>query len=298
MPPPTLPTRSDRVTFEHEQCLIPELAMLGWSRFSRAQASLGAHYHSGGYEICYIVHGRVDWWAMNEMYEVGAGDVYITRPDEVHGGQDAMMHPNELYWLLIRLPDLASLPGAETASLATDFQSLRLRTFPGSPIIRECFARLIAEHQERGHFASLMARASLQQLLVTVVRDHARHAGAIRDQRLARSRAIRRALTWMKQHLADEYRVTEVAAAADLSVSHFHDQFVKEVGLTPADYRARMRVNRAKQLLRAGEMPITDIAMSLGFSTSQYFATVFKNLSGLTPREYRSHFHAPLTKPG
>jgi AraC-like DNA-binding protein len=49
----------------------------------------------------------------------------------------------------------------------------------------------------------------------------------------------------------------------------------------------RRRIYRAKYLLREPDRPITAIALDLGFSSSQYFATVFKKLVGLTPGEYR-----------
>ena len=53
------------------------------------------------------------------------------------------------------------------------------------------------------------------------------------------------------------------------------------------DYLARLRVRRAKALLRNGRLPVTRIAFDLGFSSSQYFATFFKRFAGFTPTAYR-----------
>jgi AraC-like DNA-binding protein len=275
-----------RKQFEGEDCLLGEIKMLGWDRFPRAEASLGAHAHRGAYEICYIVHGGVDWWAGDEVHEVGPGDVYITRPDEWHGGMDAMMHPNELYWVQVHIPP-AGLPPAEAEAMARDFDQMKLRRFPGRPSIKDAFARLLAVHQAPGTYATTLARAALYELLATVVQCYADHARLLRDQSDAQSAAIRRALRWMAKHLAEDYSIDEAAGTAGLSISHFHERFFAEVGFTPADHRARARVAAAKQSLRAGEMSITEIAMAVGFSTSQYFATVFKNLTGMAPREYR-----------
>jgi AraC-like DNA-binding protein len=57
--------------------------------------------------------------------------------------------------------------------------------------------------------------------------------------------------------------------------------------LSPAEYRTRKRVHVAKKLLRESNMPITTISHDLGFASSQYFATVFKNYTGMKPKEYR-----------
>jgi AraC-like DNA-binding protein len=280
-----------RTQFVGHQCLLSEIAMVGWDIFPKAQASLAAHAHHGSYEICYIAHGSVDWWAGNEVHEVGPGDIYITRPDEWHGGLDAMMHPNELYWVQVHLPPTGLTP-ADAQALTHDFEQIRLRRFPGPRSMKDTFARLLAAHQTRGPYATTLARAALHELLVTVVQSHADHARMLRDQSDAQSPAIRRALRWMSKHLAEDYSIDEAAEAAGLSISHFHERFFAEVGFTPADHRARARVGAAKQLLRAGDSSITEIAMEVGFSTSQYFATVFKNLTGMTPREYRKQLQS------
>ena len=91
----------------------------------------------------------------------------------------------------------------------------------------------------------------------------------------------------MLKHLGEPYRVEDVAAAVDLNVGNLHAQFLREVGLTPGDWRTRQVMRRAKVLLGDREQSVTDVAMQLGFSSSQYFATAFRRVIGLTPRAYR-----------
>jgi AraC-like DNA-binding protein len=73
-----------------------------------------------------------------------------------------------------------------------------------------------------------------------------------------------------------------------LSTSHFHAAFLQQTGFTPSDFRQRHRIQRAKQLLQNTSLSISTIAFDLGFSTSQYFATVFRKITGISPREYRT----------
>jgi AraC family L-rhamnose operon regulatory protein RhaS len=283
-----------RQAFEQHQCLLPELKMVGYDRFPRAEAArLAAHAHDG-YEICYLVSGSVEWWAGDEVTEVGPGEIYLTRPGERHGGIDAFMHPCELYWVQVAMP-LTGLPANEANELAVAFGEMRRRTFAASagPVNRLC-RQILDEHLAPDRHAVVAVRAAVAELCVRVVRDHEAATAAARGATMRVSNKIRAALNWMDHHAHEDYTVDDAATFAGLKPSRFHERFVAETGFTPAEYRTRQRIVKAKQLLRSGHrrggvapLSVTEIAFALGFSTSQYFATVFKNQVGLTPGEYR-----------
>jgi len=265
--------------------LIPQIKNLGWERQSFARRSLGAHVHQDAYEICYIVSGRVDWWAEREIYEVGASDVYITRPNEQHGGVDAVMHPSELYWIVIEGDTLTELPGiraADCRKLARAYSTMQWRCFPGSRRVHNAFAKILEEHRTRGPLAAMACQAALYDLLVEVLRCAQQRTDADRC-----TPVISGALQWMREHVTEDFRMDEPAKVAGLTVNHFQNRFREEIGLPPAEWRTRERVRRAKQMLCDPTLSITDIAMRLGYSTSQYFATVFRKTAGLSPSVYR-----------
>ncbi|MFW6058978.1 MAG: helix-turn-helix domain-containing protein [Phycisphaeraceae bacterium] len=271
--------------------LLTEMPSIGTDAPQHASdRGLHPHRHAGVFELCLIARGSVEWWARREVYEVGPGHVYITKPDEPHGGVDAMLHPCELYWLTVRLPRSGRLPGmprGDGTELAQRYHALRWRCFAGSAGLRDCFERLLAEHRTRRPLGRVAARAALHELLVTVLHDHEAHDQRQQDRAARRSAPIREALQWMDEHLSEEFGVEQIAARVGLGVSRFHERFRAEVGFTPAEWRMRQRVRRAKQLLREGDRPVTAVAMACGFTTSQYFATTFKRLVGLTPGQYR-----------
>ena len=253
--------------------------MIGYDRFVVASAALGPHVHQGAYEVCYIVSGAVEWWAGDEVTEVGPGHVYITRPGEPHGGTHALMHPCELYWVQIAFP-LPGLDPADAKQIESAIAALKLRTFSASDAVKHCCRRMLDEHAINSSLSHIVVRTALHEFLVQIIRDH--QTASTRP----RTSSVQAAIAWMDAHLAEDYTVEEAAAAAGLRVSRFHERFVAETGFTPAEYRTRQRVRWAKQLLRSPDAFVTDVAMTTGFSTSQYFATVFKNLVGLSPREY------------
>ncbi|MFQ9872255.1 MAG: helix-turn-helix domain-containing protein [Oscillospiraceae bacterium] len=71
-------------------------------------------------------------------------------------------------------------------------------------------------------------------------------------------------------------------------MSRFKQQFKEQVGVAPREYINNCRIEAAKELLSTREMPITQVALELNFSSSSYFSAVFKQITGMTPTQYLS----------
>lgn len=102
--------------------------------------------------------------------------------------------------------------------------------------------------------------------------------------------SVARAQHYMEQHYMENITVAKLAQLGYMSSSAFNRRFKKEVGITPIEYLIEIRINRAKIMLRRKDIPITDIALGCGFSTSGYFATCFLNHVGISPSEYRDKY--------
>jgi len=301
--------------------LLPEIAMVGWARFSRAKPEgLGPHRHAGAWEICYLTHGAVEWWTeSNGAQTVRRGDLFVTRPGETHGGVDTVMHPCALYWIIMDAPKENASGDDDAKALRDALSALATPRFPGSPACRDLLAGLLTEHRAfyrertsqistRDLLRPVAARALLQSLLVQVVRDYRAFAAAATAAEPARgstllapsaaaySPRVRRALAWMDARLHEPFCIEDAARAVGASPTRLHDAFLREVGATPADWRMRRRVDEAKARLSppqgafpsaASLLSITALAHELGFASAQHFATVFKRYTGRTPTEWR-----------
>ena len=78
-----------------------------------------------------------------------------------------------------------------------------------------------------------------------------------------------------------------LAAECGLKRTRFTHYCERITNMTPAEYLSAVRVERAAHLLAHGDASITEIAHATGFTSSQYFATVFRRARGCSPREYR-----------
>src|ERR1051326_1354086 len=102
------------------------------------------------------------------------------------------------------------------------------------------------------------------------------------------NRRLLRARDAMDRAYAEPLDVRAVAAVACLSHAHFIRSFRVCFGETPHRYLQRRRVERAMFLLRETDRSITDICFDVGFTSLGTFSRTFRDIAGLSPREFRA----------
>ena len=105
---------------------------------------------------------------------------------------------------------------------------------------------------------------------------------------------LRAAKDEIDRHYAEPLDIATLARTALASEAHFIRSFKLEFGETPHRYLQRRRIERAADLLRETDQPVTQIALDVGFQSIGWFATAFKDVMGQTPTAYRDrHRGAP-----
>lgn len=89
-----------------------------------------------------------------------------------------------------------------------------------------------------------------------------------------------------------------IAQEASLSLSHFIRRFTAVFGETPHQFRTRIRLERAKELLILGEDSVTEVCMSVGFSSPGSFSWLFSRHFGEPPSDYRRRLFPSVEFPG
>jgi AraC family transcriptional regulator len=100
---------------------------------------------------------------------------------------------------------------------------------------------------------------------------------------------IRKLRDYIEQHLAEDLSLDTLAREAGLSPLYFARAFRLTVGESPHRYVVGRRVEHAKRLLRAGDAPIADIALTAGFSSQSHLSNWFRRIVGVSPGAYRHH---------
>lgn len=98
---------------------------------------------------------------------------------------------------------------------------------------------------------------------------------------------IHRVVEHLHRNYEEKLTVADLARIAAMSAAHFSRIFRRETGRSPLDYLIRLRLQKARLLLMAGDDNITQIALKCGFATPSHFSDCFQRHSGTTPSEYR-----------
>jgi AraC family transcriptional regulator len=104
---------------------------------------------------------------------------------------------------------------------------------------------------------------------------------------LSRER-LRRVLDHVEAHLGADLTLAELADVACLSPFHFSRCFKQAVGVGPRRYVLRRRVERAKEILRRTDQPLSLVAQALGFADQSHFTSTFRRETGVTPSRFRA----------
>lgn len=105
---------------------------------------------------------------------------------------------------------------------------------------------------------------------------------------------LRRARDLMDREYARPLGVAEVARSAFMSPAHFSRRFRQAYGETPYSYLMTRRIERAKALLRRGDMSVTEVCMAVGCTSLGSFSARFTEIVGETPSAYRARDHRLL----
>lgn len=102
-----------------------------------------------------------------------------------------------------------------------------------------------------------------------------------------KSEKLRKIVEQMADHLDEPLTAVAIAKTASLSVRQVERLFLRHLAMTPGRYYMRLRLERARELLRQTNMPILDIAIATGFTSHSYFAQSYRLLFGRPPSEER-----------
>lgn len=266
---------------------VPGAYHLGRYNNTRAKPALPVHLHRGAVEICFLVRGCQTYRVGDRNYRMNGGDVFLTFPDEQHSTGGSPEEKGILYWMVLLIPgktgSFLGLPGAQGRTLAKALLQLKSRHFRGSWQMKDHLDEITRLCHGPGFpLRGVTLAHHVIAFLLEVV------AAARRSGEKGRSDSLAPVLHHIREHLGEPLSVPQLASLAGLSVARFKARFKLDIGIPPGEYVLRARVEEASRRLAGQEGTVTEIAYDLGFSTSQYFATVFKRFTGKSPRDLKN----------
>lgn len=158
--------------------------------------------------------------------------------------------------------------------------------------LAEWSAKLNLTELREAWFQSRVLTAKRYDSMLQLLRIFAQHLSIVANQLVFRVEhaeppSITRARAFIAEHQAEDLCLETVAKAAHMSTFYFCKQFKKATGLSFTDYLARLRVEKARELLLNPHARISEVAFDSGFQSITHFNRVFRRQVGQSPTEYR-----------
>jgi AraC-like DNA-binding protein len=282
---------SERRVLNLEEVGLPAVPMLGYCHYRNPRPDVPEHWHPGCIEIHYCVRNALTFGFSGRAYRLAPGEVFVNLPGERHTVSE---HPKGLilYWLILRLDTKETTflqqPLREAAALRQALLNIPYRHFRGTERIKRLFQALHLLHDEpAAPLRTLRLRTTVLELLMEVLSSANAHTVPPGETRLV---TLMRA---MQAHPESEYSVEGLARQAGMAPTHFITRFRTVAGLPPRQFLLDCRMKAARTLLQTTAAPVTEIALQLGFCSSQHFASLFKRHTGITPLACRAGAPGP-----
>jgi AraC-like DNA-binding protein len=208
-------------------------------------------------------------------------------PDERHGTGGGPQEKGLLYWMILLNPfstggSLLGLAERESRTLWRELGKSSRRHFFGTSEMKIQLDAILALLHGRG---TPLKKTAVQNRIVAFLLEllTARERASAEQG----SRRFANVISHIETNLCDpgELTIDILSSIAGLSPSRFKALFKENLGIPPAEFALRLRIEEARRRLAAGDATVTGVALDLGFSSSQYFASSFKRLTRMTPRE-------------
>ncbi len=221
--------------------------------------------------------------------ELEAGQIYIHKPNEFHNIRcDGKRAANSVIISFdCDSPELFSVAGQV---LTADEEE---RKYIGN-VVKEASSAFstrlsdpyisVMEKAENGDFCcEQLIKLNLEMLLISLIRSNKnKKPPAIKKN----STILAEITDYLSENVENEVIFQDVVNRFNLSPSVLKKIFREQVGCGVMDYFTRLKIDRAKEMIREEKYNFTEISERLEFNNSQYFTTVFKRVSGMTPSEY------------
>lgn len=252
------------------------------------------HWHPE-MELFLLTEGSARISFSDSEYDLRKGEGFFANSGALHG----VASPDGC---ICRYRSMVFDPAILSGSPGSAFDLLYLRPFmeqgPASGIYRpgddaqgaaviRLFQSAFEACQSREDGYEFTVRHALSQIFL-IFRKQA--SGLPRRKNDSQELRMKQMLTWLDQHYAEEVTVSQLAASAGICVRECQRVFSSMLHTSPVQYLNRRRVTAAAQLLVSGDTPVSEIGLCCGFGNPSYFAKQFRDITGLTPREYRKKY--------
>jgi AraC-like DNA-binding protein len=261
--------------------------------------SWGLDWHRNeGVELTYLSSGRLAFATEDAPFDLRPGDLTVTRPWQVHRVGAPAVTASRLHWLILdvgvrgpdeewRWPEWLLAGAADLRALARILRANEQPVWRVDADTGRAFERLTHAVSGSGRRRVRWIAVLVNELLLAVADMLERSEPRALPARPEGEAVVERFLAQLPERAGEPWTLDALAAACGLGRTRFAHHCMRLTNRTPIEFLTWCRLRRACTLLRERpELSVTEVALECGFGSSQYFATVFRRQTGLTPSAY------------
>lgn len=244
-----------------------------------------------------LAKGRTRWSVDGESFEMREGDILVIRPGQIFSGivstesvsveVESIEISSDHEALDEILVDALGLNRRDANSVA-----LQLQSKPTGPVrtaieVQRSFSELVKSDVRNTGLQELYQRLTISRILASVCEIEFEEKATDMVQRSSSEKAVADFLAELETRCEEEWTLETMAESAGLKRSRFGTLCRQLTGESPATRLNRLRIRRGRRLLSETDRTVTDIAFDCGYSSSQYFAKIFRRFQGHEPTHYR-----------
>lgn len=256
------------------------------------------HFHKK-HELYYLSEGSRKYFIGDSTYLVNAGDLVVIPPDQIHktGGVDENGHTR----YVINFNEETIYPNfyleqeALFAAFSTPVRVVRV-PMRSRTLIESLFRRLCENYPEADEAAVMKRKILLSELLMYVNEFISNQSVDDADYGRVQNKLIEDIQKYISVHYRENLSLSEIATQFFISPSYLSRLFKRVTNLSIVEYTNGVRIMAAKTLLEKSDMKVSELAESVGFSTTVHFNRLFKEGTGFSPHQYRKTYQTNRKK--
>jgi AraC-like DNA-binding protein len=258
----------------------------------------------GFFDLIVVEEGTLFMEVEDGYYPVEKNGVLIIPPDQAHGGYQVCRERTQFHWMHFYSNEVFTISDMPKANKKRSSFPVTINNHDFTfsmvlPVFQILTNKQAAEILVNMRLLETISLNKFEQVGSTMKS----HAGVLQQQAIALSvfsslivtssdPAVDNIAYLVKQHIATHYAekltLGDLAKVANCHPTHVIRCMKQQYGMTPVEAITETRLQRAGELLQTTDMPVTDIAFSVGFSSSSYFCRVFKSAYKVCPQGFRA----------
>lgn len=236
------------------------------------------------YMLHFILKGQGHYYLNNKHYKLNENQCFLTEPGTVTLYKAEPTNPWTYTWICFNGDYVPHL--LKQSNLNTDKPIINLSC---NQTIYEIIKEMLSYHQ-----LTPANECYLQSKLYLIfAKLHEALQSVYNKVELNNNFYVTKAIEYIEKNTFTNLSVNDIARYLNISRSHLYALFKQELNTSPQQFLTNAKIANARELLSKTKIPIYSVALSCGYKNAFAFSRAFKQVTNISPREYRQHYLQP-----